>query len=344
MIEFAYSIVAGTVLVIDRIQSPNYVTGVSGWTINQDGSVEFNSATIRGTLIAGGGNVSLGATGLNIHSSVTGKQFDINQNAGFLAREFPDTGAAAEMVVFPGAFGDSNGGAIILSPTNPSTINGNTFGAAIIQTEFDVIGAQDRPLLALKSPNVTTLEKAVINMFGQRSTSGTDDSVIDLDAATVNITAPGNFTILGNDGGRGWFHSGGTTTSSGAIAATETTTCSISSKTYKANRAYMAVITGFCTTSANARPIFRIRKDTGTTPPTGVELCIDAHDIASGSMHGLGWIGVFTVGGSDVTTGLVFTAVGSGAFTVTTLGAPPLYVNLIDIGSATPHTVEPVLT
>lgn len=31
------------------LRSPNYSAGVSGWTINQDGSAEFNNLTIRGT-------------------------------------------------------------------------------------------------------------------------------------------------------------------------------------------------------------------------------------------------------------------------------------------------------
>ena len=31
------------------LRSPNYLIGVSGWTINQDGSAEFNNLTIRGT-------------------------------------------------------------------------------------------------------------------------------------------------------------------------------------------------------------------------------------------------------------------------------------------------------
>ncbi len=31
------------------IRSPNYAAGVAGWTINQDGSAEFNNLTIRGT-------------------------------------------------------------------------------------------------------------------------------------------------------------------------------------------------------------------------------------------------------------------------------------------------------
>lgn len=37
-------------LVVDAIQSDNYQAGVSGWTINKDGSVEFNDMVARGEL------------------------------------------------------------------------------------------------------------------------------------------------------------------------------------------------------------------------------------------------------------------------------------------------------
>lgn len=47
-------VVGGTVLRRAAIQSPNFVTGVSGWTINQDGSAEFNNVTIRGGITIGG--------------------------------------------------------------------------------------------------------------------------------------------------------------------------------------------------------------------------------------------------------------------------------------------------
>lgn len=46
-------VVGGTVLRRQAIQSPNYVTGTSGWTINQDGSVEFNNGVFRGTISGG---------------------------------------------------------------------------------------------------------------------------------------------------------------------------------------------------------------------------------------------------------------------------------------------------
>ncbi|MDE2026866.1 MAG: hypothetical protein KGJ07_10370, partial [Patescibacteria group bacterium] len=46
-------VVGGTVLRRAAIQSPNYVPGVSGWTIKQDGSVEFNNGIFRGSIIGG---------------------------------------------------------------------------------------------------------------------------------------------------------------------------------------------------------------------------------------------------------------------------------------------------
>lgn len=45
---FIDPIVGGISLRIPAIRSPNYVPGVSGWTINIDGSAEFNNLTIRG--------------------------------------------------------------------------------------------------------------------------------------------------------------------------------------------------------------------------------------------------------------------------------------------------------
>jgi len=43
----------GGTLVYPSIHSPDYVMGVSGWTINKDGTVEFNNGIFRGQLTAG---------------------------------------------------------------------------------------------------------------------------------------------------------------------------------------------------------------------------------------------------------------------------------------------------
>lgn len=49
-------------LVLPSVKSPNFLTGVSGWTINKDGSAEFNNLTIRGTFQ--GTNFIMNAQGL----------------------------------------------------------------------------------------------------------------------------------------------------------------------------------------------------------------------------------------------------------------------------------------
>lgn len=45
---FIDPVVGGTVLRIPAIQSPNFVSGVSGWAIFQNGNAEFDNITIRG--------------------------------------------------------------------------------------------------------------------------------------------------------------------------------------------------------------------------------------------------------------------------------------------------------
>jgi hypothetical protein len=47
---FRNSILAGLKLVRDAIQSTNFITGVSGWSINKDGTAEFLNVVIRGIL------------------------------------------------------------------------------------------------------------------------------------------------------------------------------------------------------------------------------------------------------------------------------------------------------
>jgi hypothetical protein len=50
--NFSNPIVGGTSLIRNSIHSPDFITGVQGWTINKDGSVEFSNGTFRGTLVA----------------------------------------------------------------------------------------------------------------------------------------------------------------------------------------------------------------------------------------------------------------------------------------------------
>ncbi len=59
-------VVGGTVLRRAAIQSPDYVQGSAGWTINADGSAEFNDLVIRGTF--DGTDFILSAAGFFVYS------------------------------------------------------------------------------------------------------------------------------------------------------------------------------------------------------------------------------------------------------------------------------------
>jgi hypothetical protein len=53
-VQFQDDLAAGVVLVRPALQSPDFVTGVSGWAIFIDGSVEFNDGVFRGGTTVGG--------------------------------------------------------------------------------------------------------------------------------------------------------------------------------------------------------------------------------------------------------------------------------------------------
>jgi hypothetical protein len=63
MAGFADSIIGGaTKLIRAAIQSPNYVPGVSGWSINKSGTAEFDTLIVRTTLIGLTITIPAGAT------------------------------------------------------------------------------------------------------------------------------------------------------------------------------------------------------------------------------------------------------------------------------------------
>jgi len=54
------AVVGGTVLIIERIESQNFDSGVAGWAIMADGSAEFANLVARGSLI--GGQIEINGT------------------------------------------------------------------------------------------------------------------------------------------------------------------------------------------------------------------------------------------------------------------------------------------
>ncbi|HEY6019824.1 MAG TPA: hypothetical protein VIY48_07935 [Candidatus Paceibacterota bacterium] len=120
-------------LIIPGVHSDNYVTGVSGWTINKDGSAEFNNVVIRGSEVLGGTALYYSGTPAagNLVASISGAAGTDPFGNGYLAGvsvydpvgftfanmqggEFqigrmvtgniPDTTQSTQMTSYPGAF------------------------------------------------------------------------------------------------------------------------------------------------------------------------------------------------------------------------------------------------
>jgi hypothetical protein len=96
---FRNSVVGGTTLVRAAIRSPNYVAGVSGWSINRDGSAEFSDIVIRGS---SGDAIIVGPSG--------GVQVIISTTGGVGMIRFP-TGQPQEDISARIAAGVQNDGA-----------------------------------------------------------------------------------------------------------------------------------------------------------------------------------------------------------------------------------------
>lgn len=60
-------LVGGTILRRPAIASPDYLAGVSGWSVNADGSAEFNNMTVRG--IFSGADFLITTAGLFFYGS-----------------------------------------------------------------------------------------------------------------------------------------------------------------------------------------------------------------------------------------------------------------------------------
>lgn len=159
---FTNPLVAGTSLIRTAIHSPNYVAGVSGWSINKDGSAEFNNVTSRGTLIVGG---------------------TLTDPAGSVRVQTEPTFGAI----------------IYLNPVD-STIPGDTYFAARLFAArlVNVSGSDETPYVKLESPfenAPSTLHTSQIILWGQQTTSGTDNSFVELIGSKTQVD--GNLTVAG---------------------------------------------------------------------------------------------------------------------------------------------------
>lgn len=191
---FRDPIVAGDQLVRNRIRSPNYVTGVAGWTINRDGSAEFNNVVVRGTVIAADFRSN------NYVANTTG--FDLNGITGLINLNGAVTIAGAADLKVDGGAGN---GMIELKPSGFGSFNAlmNFFTRAANETSPAYIETYNpNPAQGLafemSSPVTNSAGQSLITMFaGDGSTPGSAGMILNLRGPTKPDGSNGRFVFNG---------------------------------------------------------------------------------------------------------------------------------------------------
>lgn len=160
----------GGALIRPNLHSPDFVTGVSGWSINKDGSAEFNGVVVRGTIIAGNGT-----TNTIILDSTRPALFMYDVNGKLIGSFAPGSGIDS--------FGNHyNGGVDSYDPNNIavfsqllagllqlSTGDPNQLQPALMFTDFNDGPGANQPMVLISSPSdsgVPTVKSALIELFG----------------------------------------------------------------------------------------------------------------------------------------------------------------------------------
>jgi hypothetical protein len=176
---FGSPVVGGTTLIRAAIHSPDFVAGVSGWTINRDGSAEFNDVVIRGTVVAGGGAVTLDDTGLTVITAT--RKVDINTTQGLIIHSIPDDGSFGQIVPT----------AIVLNEIDPSPLGVAIDECLIFVGYIDSGLATEQPFLSLQTPQYTGKNGPAINMYAQAANDANPDNTSHIDingAPVINVT------------------------------------------------------------------------------------------------------------------------------------------------------------
>lgn len=303
VIDWADPIAAGDgSLIFPQVKSPNYVAGVSGWILKRNGDVEFGNAVIRGSFTADSGNITLNNGGLHIQG--VNKQFDINKNAGFLARVVPDDGSLTQMV-------DTG---LFWKPPDPTPLGNNVSTAGqLIHGTTNPGGSEERVFSILYSPRINGNDSAYVYLEGESSTGSDAKITLGCRDYVINDVGFGGVVDFASDTG-----------DSAAINATETAVLTTPGATYKANQAYELRCQSRYTQGSTTlpQPIMRWRKtnaagqvltDTGRLPFP-----------ASTNTHGFYTSGVFTIGSSDVIASIALCLIGTAATSIMQRGAAGL--------------------
>lgn len=189
---FSNPIVGGTTLIRPAIRTPNFVAGSAGWSINKDGSAEFNDVTVRGS----------GTTDALIVGAAASPQVRIgsNANAGFIAfpTNRPIENQRATILAGPLNVGAANEAASL--QINGPTVTGATKRASI-QVNSQNNDATSNPSVALKADTSTLiLDDQIATLTGPRLSVQPAPTASNALAVSADAAHTGNLLSLQKGG------------------------------------------------------------------------------------------------------------------------------------------------
>lgn len=199
---FRSSILGGINLIRAAIRSPNYVPGSLGWTINQDGSAEFNNIVIRGGTVVGGtalyynGTPALGNLVASI-SAAAGTDPYGNAYVAGIASYAPGS-LLSQLNSGTVYLQDAQGRSVVLNASasqgtgiriTPPAGVGETWSSASLFADYSA--APDTPYAFLQSPGeISNFAASSLQLKGSTKT----DLTTSAELTATNIALTGNVT------------------------------------------------------------------------------------------------------------------------------------------------------
>jgi hypothetical protein len=355
-VEFQDELAGGVTLVRPALQSPDYVSGSSGWAIKIDGSAEFNDVVIRGgTTVSGlalyyNGTPALGNLILSIAAAagvdefgnayvqglgVYGADGEIQANNGQVLVSGSDGSALNILTNFGSAYLD----------LVPADLVGTTWNSATLNTS---LGASDRPSLSITSPSDSVNTRVSgIEMFGGGPTTTDTSILVDADRVNLNhdLEVTDQLSVNGIDVGAG-LRACVDLQSNITPITTETVVMTAPSMTYKNGRAYRVKVWGLQqSTTASTFFLYRLRKGSNTIVGTIYKDQMRLPVLSSASTNGAVVLDVIltNTSGADITTAVTLTATcnaGTGTFAAS--AGNRAHITVEDVGLSADWVGQPI--
>ncbi len=184
--SFQNSILGGTALVRPAIKSPNYVLGAAGWSINQDGSAEFNNLTSRGIIVVGPTSGEI-----DVYDALGNLFIKISPGVGI--QVFDTAAKLREVIAVPGLFSEIDLYAADAAETQPAKLRNSHQTGDLLTFRTSDMGHGSLSISLWSMPNIgdkTVFQFDTSFMGGTGGGNSTGPVVID---ACGDGTKPAKF-------------------------------------------------------------------------------------------------------------------------------------------------------